>query len=77
MTLGSSMGARWSRDRRGLEPFVVAGVLGQDGAQVRLAEDQHPVGAFGACRAYLPLGKGVGPRRRLHLVRVIGIDVPG
>src|SRR5712691_3850893 len=47
---------------------VVAGVLGQDGAQVPLAEDQHPVGAFGACRAYPPLGKGVRarcPRRDL------------
>jgi|CZKT01.1.fsa_nt_gi hypothetical protein len=43
---------------------VVVGVLGQDGLQVPRAEDQQPIGAFGACRAYPPLGKGVRARCR-------------
>jgi hypothetical protein len=34
---------------------VVVGVLGQDGLQVPRAEDQRPIGAFGARRAY-PVG---------------------
>ena len=53
---------------------VMADVLGQDYPQVPLAEDQHPIGAFGACRAYPPLGKGVRarcPRRDLGHLGVV------
>ena len=56
---------------------VVLLILGQDGAQVGFAEDQHAVQEFAAQRADEPLTGRVGPRRRLHLVGVIGIDVPG
>ena len=41
---------------------VVGLVLGQDGAQVPLAEDQHPVGGLGSGGEHEPLRKSVRPR---------------
>jgi magnesium chelatase family protein len=55
---------------------VVRLVLGQDGAQMPLAEDQHPVEEFPAQGADEALADRVAPHRQLHLIRVIGSDVP-
>ncbi len=56
---------------------IVRDVLAQDSAQVPLAQDEHPVGAFGADGAYEPLGDGVGRCRRLHPIQMIGTGVSG
>ena len=44
-------------------PVEVSGILAQHGPKVPLTEDQDPVGAFGACCPYPPLGEGVRSRR--------------
>ena len=41
---------------------VVRGVLGQHPAQVSLAEDQYPIGDFGADGQHEAFGKAVRPR---------------
>jgi hypothetical protein len=55
---------------------VVRYILPQDCQQVAPAEHQHVIEAFLADGAYPPLGEGVAPHRQLHLIRVIGSDVP-
>jgi len=40
----------------------LSGVLGQDPAEVPLAEDQHPVGDLGADGQHEALGEAVRPR---------------
>ena len=52
-------------------------VLGQDGAQVRLAENQQAVEEFPAQGADDPLADRVGRRRRLHPIQMIGTSVSG
>ena len=52
-------------------------VLGQDGAQMPLAEDQHPVEEFPAQGADEALADRVGPHRQRRPVQMIGIDVCG
>ncbi len=42
---------------------VVAGVPSGHCPQVPFVVDQHPVGAFGSCGAYPPLGVAIGPWR--------------
>jgi hypothetical protein len=44
-------------------PVIVPGVLGQDLAEMSLAEDQHVVKALAAQRAHEPFRVGVRPRR--------------
>jgi hypothetical protein len=43
-------------------PVVVQRILGKDAAQVLLAEDQHPVGDFGADGQHEAFGEAVRPR---------------
>jgi hypothetical protein len=40
-------------------PVVMAGVLAEKRPQVSFIVDEHPVGAFGSCGAYPPLGIAV------------------
>ena len=56
---------------------VVRLVLGQDGAQMLLAEDQHAVQKLAAQDADEPFAGRIGPRRQQHLIQMIGIDVCG
>ena len=56
---------------------IVPHVLGQDVAEMPLAEDQHVVQALAAKRAHEPLRVGVGPRRQQRLIQMIGTDVCG
>ncbi len=56
---------------------VVRLVLGQDGAQMPLTEDQHPVEEFSAQGAGEALADRVGPHRQRRPVQMIGIDVCG
>ena len=42
---------------------VMSGVFGQYGAEVPLAEDEHPVGALAAYGTHPAFGMGVRPRR--------------
>ena len=56
---------------------VVGLVLGQDGAQVRLTEDQHVVEELAAQGADEALAGRVAPHRQLHLIRSIGTDASG
>ncbi len=57
----SELGGCSCRPRWGSSPVVVPGVLGLDGAQVPLAEDQHPVGDLGPDGEQEPLRKGIRP----------------
>ncbi len=52
-------------------------VLGQDGAQVRLVQDQGPVEELMAQGADETFAEGVGQRRQRHPVQMIGTDVCG
>ncbi len=56
---------------------VVVPILGQDGAQVGLAEDQHAVQEFAAQRADEALAGRVGQRRQRHPVQMTGTGVCG
>ena len=58
-------------------PVVMGGVLAEKRPQVSFIVDEHPVGAFGSCGAYPPLGIAVGQRRQRHPVQMIGTDVCG
>ena len=61
----------------GPPPVVMALVLGQDRPQMPFAEDQHPVGDLRPGGEHEPFRISVGPHRRQHTVRMIGIDVCG
>ena len=52
-------------------------VVGQDGTQVCLAEDQHAVQELAAQGADEALADRVVPYRQLRLIRSIGTDVSG
>jgi len=56
--------ARWTQLEGSMGPLgvVVRGVLGQHPAEVSLAEDQHPVGHFGADGQHEAFGETVRPR---------------
>ena len=54
---------------------VVLLVVGQDGAQVRLVQDEDPVQELPAQGTDQALADGVGPRRQQHLIQMIGTDV--
>ena len=56
---------------------VMADVVGQDRAQVPLADDEHLVGALSPRRADETFRVGVGRRRRLHPIQMIGTGVSG
>jgi hypothetical protein len=56
---------------------VVLLVFGQNGSQVRFAEDQAAVKEFAPQGADEALADRVGPRRQQHLIQMIGIDVCG
>ena len=56
---------------------VVRLVLGQDGAKMRLTENQHAVEELSAQGADEPLADRVGRRRRLHPIQMIGTGVSG
>ena len=56
---------------------VVLLVPGQDGAQMRLTEDQHVVEELAAQGADEALAGRVGSHRRLHPVQMIGTGVSG
>ena len=73
-------------------PVVMGGVLAENRPQMPFVVDEHPVGAFGSCGAYPPLGIAVrtrGPRRGLHYLHALaaedlvertgelGVTVPG
>ena len=58
-------------------PVIVADVLGQDLAQMPLAEDQQVIQAFAPERAHEPLGICVAPHRQLHPIRMIGTGASG
>jgi hypothetical protein len=58
-------------------PVEVALVRGQHGAGMPVVVDQYVVGALPADAADEPFGITVGPRRRLHRMRMIGTDVSG
>ena len=51
----------WERDLAA-QPILLRGVLGQHPAQVSLAEDQHPIGDFGADGQHEAFGEAVRPR---------------
>ena len=57
--------------------IVMLGVLGQDAAEVPLAEDQHVVRALTPKRPHEPLRVGVGPHRQRHPIHMTGTDVCG
>ena len=61
----------------GPPPVVVGSVLVQDGPQMPLAEDQHPVGDLGPGGELEPFRVTVGPHRQRRPVQMIGIDVCG
>ena len=50
-------------------------VLGQDGAQVCLVQDQGPVEEFPAQGADQAFADCVGPHRQQHLIQMIGTGV--
>ena len=54
---------------------VVRLVVGQDGAQMLLSEDQHAVQKLAAQGVKEPFAGRIGPRRQQHLVQMIGTDV--
>jgi hypothetical protein len=56
---------------------VVLLVFGQDGARVRLVQDQGPVRELTARGADEALAGRVAPHRQLHLIRVIGTGASG
>jgi hypothetical protein len=51
-------------------------VLIQDSVQVRLVQDQGPVGELAAQGADEALADRVIPRRQLHPIRMIGTGAP-
>src|SRR5208282_2339903 len=56
---------------------VMAGVLAQHRAEVRLVVDQHPVSALGSCGAYPSLGIAVRARclrRGLHYLHALAAE---
>ena len=55
--------------------IVVRRVLGQDGAQMPFAEDQHAVKELAVQGSDKPLAGRVAPRRQRHPIRMIGTDV--
>jgi hypothetical protein len=56
---------------------VVPGVLGQDAAEVLLAEDQHVVQALAPQCSHEAFRVGVIPHRQLRLIRMIGTGASG
>ena len=54
---------------------VVLLVFGQDGAQVRLAENQDAVEEFAAQCPDEAFADRVGPHRQQHLIQMTGTDV--
>jgi len=56
---------------------VVLLVFGQDGSQVRFAEDEAAVKELAPQGADEALADRVAPHRQLHLIRVIGTDASG
>jgi hypothetical protein len=52
-------------------------VLGQHLAQVVLIDDQQPVEEFPSKGADAPFADGVGRRRGLHRIQMIGTSVSG
>jgi hypothetical protein len=73
VTAGNPLGDALVR----LGRVVVGLVLDQDGAQMRLAEDQHAVEELAAQGADEAFAGRVGRRRRLHPVQMIGTGVSG
>jgi hypothetical protein len=61
----------------GSSAVVVGGVLLEHGSQMSLAGDEHPIGAFGPRSEHPAFREGVGRRRRLHLIQMIGTGVSG
>jgi hypothetical protein len=58
-------------------PVVVPGIFGHHAAQVPFAEDKHPVGDLRTGGEYESFRMGVGRRRRLHPIQMIGTGVSG
>jgi hypothetical protein len=56
---------------------VMGQVLAEHQGQVALIEDQGPVQALAPQRSHEPLRVGVGRRRRLHPIQMIGTGVSG
>lgn len=56
---------------------MVPGVLGQDAAEMLLADDQYVVEALAAQRSHEPLRERVGSHRQLHPVQMMGTGVSG
>jgi hypothetical protein len=73
LAVGNALGDALVRPGR----VVVHLVLGQDGAQVALAEDQHAIEEFPAQGADEALADRVGPHRQLHPILMTGTDVSG
>jgi len=61
----------------GTSSVVMGLVLGQDGPQVPLAEDQHLVGDLGPGREHEPFRIGIGTPSQQHSVQMISTDVCG
>jgi hypothetical protein len=58
-------------------PVEIGLVLNEHLAQVVLVDDEGPVEEFAASAAHPSFHDRVGPRRRLHLMTMIGIVVCG
>ena len=52
-------------------------VFGQDGAQMRLTENQHAIEELAAQGTHKALADRVGPHRQRRPVQITGIDVCG